>query len=156
MDRLGLTDIFAILSSAVVVLAALAGFFKKIRTNLITNVASLINIDKLDKNSSLYKTLEINNRILEQVNNINLRNIDAFEKMNDEFVNINKSLLRLELISAMDHRTGDESNIYKLYEDYKANGGNSYVDKLMKDWESGKYPSVQKIVTDIIAENKQK
>ena len=152
MEDFRLTDIFAILSSLVVVITALAALFKKLRENLVTNMASLINVDNLNKNSSLYKTLEINNQILDQVNNINLKNNDGFEKINEQFVNINKSLLRLEIVSLMDHRTNDLANIYKLYEDYKENGGNSYIDKLMKDWEEGKYLSVDKMIDYMIEE----
>jgi len=150
-----LTDIFAILSSLVVVVTALAALFKKLRTNLVTNMASLIDVDSLNRNSSLYKTLEINNQILDQVNNINMKNIDAFDKINDQFSNINKSLLRLEILSLMDHRSNDMATIYKIYEDYKENGGNSYIDKLIKDWEKGNYPSVDKIVEKILEEKER-
>lgn len=154
--NLSITDIFAILSSAIVVIGGLAALFRKIRTNIATNMASLINVDDLSKNSSLYKTLEINNKILEQLNDINTKSINSFGKINDEFKNINRTLLRLEIISAMDHRSENEPNIYKLYQTYKEMGGNSYVDKLMKDWEAGKYPSVDKVVEHKVAEHTSK
>ena len=156
LENLNIERYLGLISTAIVVLTAIAAFFGKIKIKIATSWASLINVDKLNRDSSLYKTLDINTQILDQVNNINVKNIDAFGKINDQFSNINKSLLRLEITSLLDHRTSDHATIYKLYEDYKESGGNSYIDKLMKDWETGNYPSVDKVVEKKVKDVEEK
>lgn len=44
----------------------------------------------------------------------------------------NKRLLRLELDAAM--RRDDRATVHQLYDEYKAMGGNSYMQELYKDY----------------------
>lgn len=43
-----------------------------------------------------------------------------------------KRLLRLEILEAM--RRGDRATVHQLYDDYKAQGGNSYMNELYKEF----------------------
>ena len=46
------------------------------------------------------------------------------------------SVLRLELLNLIQHYPGKTEIILKTYDKYKAMGGNSYIDEVVKNWKA--------------------
>lgn len=43
-------------------------------------------------------------------------------------------MLRLEIVNTIKHFPNEQSKIMALYDEYKAKGGNSYIDEIFNEW----------------------
>lgn len=132
-----MSNIFTIittLSGVLISLAAILTTFKKVRSWLVNKFVNDIKFDKIDKRSEMYNMYE---KILdsEKQREEIIHKIDSLARENREQMNdIRMSTLRLELGRLIDHEPKNLDTIFRLYDEYIAMGGNSYMVERIEKW----------------------
>jgi hypothetical protein len=139
--------ILSIISTSIIIIGIAIGVIKKVKKMLATNLASSVEINRLDKESDIYKTIEYIrkdtaeriNHISEQIEKYHISGQKEKDQLSEQIERNHKDLLRLQITQALDHRPKDKETIYSLYQEYKEANGNSYIDKLFKNWENAEF-----------------
>lgn len=130
-------NIFTIITTVSGVLISLATIlttFRKVRSWLVNKFVTDIKFDQIDKRSEMYNMYE---KILdsEKQRGEIIHKIDSLARENREQMNdIRMSTLRLELGRLIDHEPKNLDTIFRLYDEYVAMGGNSYMVERIEKW----------------------
>ena len=130
------SSIIVTVSSIIIALTTILVFFGKFRKWLINKIATDVDFTKIDKRSKIYKDHETVSKIEKLIDDgvfdtlqENQKNIEA------SLDELNMSTLRIEIGRLLDHDPQNKDLIYKLYDQYKSKGGNSYMNAEIKKWE---------------------
>jgi len=110
---------------------------KSIRIWIANGLANSVKLEGLSKDSDLYKELSKNN---------------VYE---GNFLEIETSLIRLELLRYFDFHPEEKRTIYTLIDKYRKTGGNSYMCDIITEWEKGEYKSMCHRMCDMIEEKQE-
>lgn len=130
-------NIFTIIttvSGVLISLAAILTTFRKVRSWLVNKFVTDIKFDQIDKRSEMYNMHE---KILdsEKQRGEIIHKIDSLARENRQQMNdIRMSTLRLELGRLIDHEPKNLDTIFRLYDEYVAMGGNSYMVERIEKW----------------------
>lgn len=130
------STVIVTISSVIIALTTILAFFGKFRKWLINKIAADVDFAKIDKRSKIYKDHETVSKIEQLIDDgvfdtlqENQKNIEA------SLDELNMSTLRIEIGRLLDHDPENKDLIYKLYDQYKSKGGNSYMHAEIKKWE---------------------
>lgn len=130
------STVIVTISSVIIALTTILAFFGKFRKWLINKIAADVDFTKIDKRSKIYKDHETVSKIEQLIDD------GVFDKLQTNQANIeaaldelNMSTLRIEIGRLLDHDPQNKDLIYKLYDQYKSRGGNSYMHAEIKKWE---------------------
>lgn len=130
-------NIFTIIttvSGVLISLAAILTTFKKVRSWLVNKFVTDIKFEQIDKRSEMYNMYE---KILnsDKERGEIIHKIDSLARDNQEYMKeLRMSTLRLEIGRLIDHEPKNLDTIFRLYDEYIAMGGNSYMVERIDKW----------------------
>jgi hypothetical protein len=144
---LSVTSIITSLSGLIIAFTIIFGFFKRTRSWFANKLAESITLKDIDSKSDVGKGFDFNDGIKEDVDIVNKKLttevnrittcIDKkFNTLSESILDVERSLLRLEIVTMIDHDPTQDKIILQLYDKYKGNKykGNSYIDFQIDNW----------------------
>lgn len=130
------STVIVTISSIIIALTTILAFFGKFRKWLINKIAADIDYGKVDKRSKVYKNYETVSKIEKLIDDGVFDTLQENQKNIETAIEeLNMSTLRIEIGRLLDHDPQNKDLIYKLYDQYKSRGGNSYMHAEIKKWE---------------------